>query len=145
MAKNRKRTPAQKQALRYTIFMPHSGTEKEIGAAQWQHHLKIGNLVRIATDTELKQRLLDNPRFAIVKPGLYAYESEVTGALEFAPLQRREVITKSPKNSHQAGWQNWLYRPPFTSREEAQRLQFAALPRYTDSNPKDPSTVAEVW
>ncbi len=145
MAKNRKRTSAQKQALRYTIFMPYACTEKNIGASQWRLHLRLGNLVRISTDTDLKQRLLENPRLAVVKPGLYAYESEVTGSLEFAPLQRRVAVTASPTSSHQTGWQNWLYKPPFTYENEAQRLQFAAQPRYSDTSATDPNNRVEIW
>jgi hypothetical protein len=145
MSKNRKRNPAHREAVRYKIFLPHSGTDMHIGAAQWQHHLKIGNLVRVSTDPELKQRLRSNQRLAVVKPGLYAYESEITSSLEFAPLQGFRVNLASPSNSHRAGWQNWLYKPPFTSGNEAIRLQRNAEPRYSEVCEKDPTNRVEIW
>jgi hypothetical protein len=150
MSKNRKRSSAHREVVRYLIFMPYAGTDREIGAAQWRHHVQVGNLVRNSTDAELNQRLIDNQRLAVVKSGLFAYESEVTGSLEFAPLQGREPIAATPKGSHQAGWQNWLYRPPFafglsSDASEAHRLQYATEPRYSETSTTDPTNKVEIW
>jgi hypothetical protein len=145
MAKNRKRSLEKRETMRYLIFLPYAGILKEIGAAQWRMHLQLGNLTRNGDSPELIQQLAENSRLAVVKPGLFAYEESITGSIQFASLQGFKEKIVSPTNSFQAGWQNWLYMPPFNTGAEAQRLSYAAQPRYSDASYKDANNRVEVW
>jgi hypothetical protein len=150
MSKNRKRSLAHREAVRYLIFLPYAGIYKEIGAAQWRHHLQLGNLTRNSDTPEIQQQLTENERLAVVKAGLFVCEDSVTGTIQFAHLQGGKENLASPSNSHQAGWQNWLYRPPFTpglpsDASEAHRQQYATEPRYSEVSATDPTNRVEIW
>jgi len=150
MSKNRKRSSAHREAVRYLIFLPYAGILKEIGAAQWRMHLQLGNLTRNSDTPEIQQQLTENSRLAVVKAGLFVCEDSVTGSIQFAHLQGGKENLATPTNSHQAGWQNWLYRPPFTlglpsDASEAHRLGYATEPRYSEVSATDPTNQIEIW
>lgn len=105
--KTRNRKRAQREPLRHKILL-HTGDLKIVGASQWDHHLRVGNLTRRTDKSHLKELLSRDPVVALVNTGLIAFEDESTGQLKFEQEKRLTVRRRLPDGPPVSAESTWL-------------------------------------
>jgi hypothetical protein len=131
--KTRNRSRAAREPLRHKILL-HTGDLKTVGASQWDHHLKVGNLTREAESEHHRELLRCDPLIALVGRGLIAFEDESSGELKFEQEKNLRVpqrLPDGPPVSAQSTWtlveQEFLLRDTLTT-SEVRELTLALKP-----------------
>ena len=93
--------------MRHKILL-HTGDLKIVGASQWEHHLRVGNLTQASTSEQEERLLRSDPLIALVRAGLKAFEDEATGELRFEQAHRTRVPRRLPDGPPVSAQSTWL-------------------------------------
>ena len=115
-----------------------------VPAAQWFHHLRIGNLTRDSESPHLREILARDPLVALVRKALIAFEDESTGQLKFEQSRAQAMprrLVDGPPVSAQSAWvlvQEEFLRQGALTKRQADELTLALKPCVQISETFDP-------